>query len=188
MKPGPDGRLYAINPESGLFRRCSRHELQNESERDGDDSRDTIYTNVALTPDRRCLVGRQRRTRRRQSCMDWKGNRWTPDSKEKAAHPNSRFAAPMTNNPMLAPEANDPKGVPISAIIFGGRRATTMPLVYQAFNWIHGVYRRGDDGLRNHGRRRRHGRTGAPRSDGDAAFLRLQHGRLFPALAEHAQS
>jgi phosphoenolpyruvate carboxykinase (GTP) len=71
---------------------------------------------------------------------DWKGQPWTPQCKQRAAHPNSRFTTPMTNNPALAPEANDPNGVPVSAIIFGGRRATTLPVVYQAFNWIHGVY------------------------------------------------
>ena len=66
--------------------------------------------------------------------IDWKGNPWTPDSKEKAAHPNSRFTAPMQNNPALAAEANDPQGVPLSAIIFGGRRATTMPLIFQSMS------------------------------------------------------
>jgi len=102
-------------------------------------SRDTVYTNVALTPDLDVWwEGKDGPVPK--ECLDWKGNKWTPDSKEKAAHPNSRFTAPMTNNPMLAPEANDTQGVPISAIVFGGRRGDTMPLVYQAFNWVHGVY------------------------------------------------
>jgi phosphoenolpyruvate carboxykinase (GTP) len=139
MKPGPDGRLYAINPEAGYFGVVPGTNSKSNPNAVEMISRDTVYTNVALTPDLDVWwEGKDGPVPK--ECLDWKGSKWTPDSKEKAAHPNSRFTTPMVNNPVLAPETNDPHGVPISALIFGGRRGDTVPLVFQAFNWVHGVY------------------------------------------------
>lgn len=139
MRPGKDGRLWAINPEAGYFGVAPGTNFATNPNAMRSIQSDTIYTNVAVTPNGDVWwEGKDGPVP--ENLTDWKGNPWTPQSLEKAAHPNSRFTAPMQNNPALAPEVNHPDGVPISAIIFGGRRATTMPLVFQSFNWIHGVY------------------------------------------------
>jgi phosphoenolpyruvate carboxykinase (GTP) len=139
MKPGPDGRLYAVNPEAGYFGVVPGTNSKSNPNAVKTIARDTFYTNVALLPDGDVWwEGKDGAVP--DECTDWRGNKWTPESKEKAAHANSRFTAPMANNPVLAPEANNPQGVPISAIIFGGRRSNTIPLLFESFNWDHGVY------------------------------------------------
>ncbi|MCX6935752.1 MAG: phosphoenolpyruvate carboxykinase (GTP), partial [Verrucomicrobia bacterium] len=139
MKPGQGGLLYAINPENGYFGVVPGTNEKSNPNAMRTIARDTIFTNVARTPDGD-IWWEGKDNPPPANLIDWKGKPWDPKSGEKAAHPNSRFTAPMQNNPVLDTAANDPKGVPISAIIFGGRRAGTMPLVFQSFDWFHGVF------------------------------------------------
>ncbi|MGI8821623.1 MAG: phosphoenolpyruvate carboxykinase (GTP) [Chthoniobacterales bacterium] len=139
MQIGKDGRLYAVNPENGYFGVVPGTSYKSNPNAMKSIQHDTLYTNVALTDDGD-VWWEGKDGPPPPHAIDWKGNDWTPASKEKAAHPNSRFAVPMQNNPVLDPDVEKGEGVPISAIIFGGRRSDTMPLVFQAYDWEHGVY------------------------------------------------
>ena len=139
MRPGADGRLWAINPEAGYFGVAPGTNGKSNPTAMRTIARDTLFTNVATTKSGGVWwEGMDGDIP--EELTDWKGRPWRKGSPEPAAHPNSRFTAPATNNPELSPSVNDPQGVPISAIVFGGRRSTTVPLVMQAFNWVHGVY------------------------------------------------
>ncbi len=140
IRVGEDGRLWAVNPENGFFGVAPGTNEKSNPNALAATKKGTIFTNVAINPEDNTVWWEGLTKPAPEKLIDWLGNDWTRDSGVKAAHPNSRFTAPAVNCPCLSPEFNSKTGVPLDAIVFGGRRATTTPLVYQSRDWDHGVF------------------------------------------------